>query len=49
MSKKYKIIYADPAWSYDDKASAGKRGAMYKYKVMTHEEICNLPVGGGSG
>jgi N6-adenosine-specific RNA methylase IME4 len=42
--KKYSIVYADPPWSYKDKASAGKRGACYKYPVMPHEDICNLPI-----
>lgn len=41
---KYGIIYADPPWSYRDKASSGKRGACYKYPLMTTEDICNLPV-----
>ena len=43
-NKKYNIIYADPAWSYRDKASAGKRGASYKYVTQTQDWICNLPV-----
>ena len=42
--KKYKIIYADPAWTYEDKALTGNRGAGCKYDLMTIEEICNLPV-----
>ena len=42
--KKYKIIYADPPWSYKDKASAGNRGACFKYDVMTVEDIKALPV-----
>ena len=42
--KKYKIIYADPAWTYDDKALTGNRGAGCKYDLMTLEDICNLPV-----
>jgi len=46
MSKKYKIIYADPPWSYRDKALAGNRGAGCKYKVMSIQDICDLPVGG---
>jgi len=43
-NKKYNIIYADPPWKYKDKAHAGKRGAVYKYPVQTHEWISNLPV-----
>lgn len=43
-SKKYNIIYADPAWTYDDKCHAGERGAEYKYPCMSIEEIKQLPV-----
>ena len=42
--KKYKIIYADPPWSYKDKALAGNRGACCKYPDMNIEDIKNLPV-----
>ena len=44
-NKKYSIVYADPPWTYRDKALAGNRGACCKYQVMTHEDICTLPVG----
>ena len=43
-NKKYNIIYADPAWSYKDKALSGNRGACCKYDVMTIEDIEKLPV-----
>ena len=43
-NKKYSIIYADPPWKYKDTASAGKRGAVFKYPVMDLEEIKALPV-----
>jgi len=43
-NKKYKIIYADPAWRYKDKALAGDRGAGCKYDTMIDEEIKQLPV-----
>jgi len=43
-NKKYDIILADPPWQYNDKASAGKRGACYKYPVMNTEEIKSLPI-----
>lgn len=43
-NKKYKIIYADPPWFYEDKVLAGNRGAGCKYDVMSIEDICNLPV-----
>ena len=42
--KKYNIVYADPAWIYEDKALSGNRGAGYKYDLMTIEEIKNLPL-----
>jgi len=42
--KKYNIIYADPCWSYRDKALAGNRGAGCKYQVQSKEWIDNLPV-----
>jgi len=42
--KKYKIIYADPAWTYSDKALAGNRGAGCKYDLMTLQTIKDLPV-----
>jgi len=32
---KYNIIYADPPWSYRDKALAGNRGAGCKYEVQS--------------
>lgn len=34
-NKRYSIIYADPAWSYSDKAAAGKRGASFQYPVIS--------------
>ena len=40
----YRSILADPGWSYKDKASAGKRGAVFKYRTMSKEEIMALPV-----
>lgn len=40
----YQIIYADPPWSYRDKANSGKRGACHKYEVMSLGDICALPV-----
>lgn len=41
---KYSIIYADPPWTYRDKAAAGQRGAGFKYGLMTLDEIKALPV-----
>lgn len=42
--KQYKIIYADPPWQYKDKASAGKRGASFKYPTQSKEWLKELPV-----
>lgn len=42
--KKYSVIMADPPWSYRDKASAGKRGASFKYPTLTIEQLHTLPV-----
>src|SRR3990167_305587 len=42
--KKYQIIYADPCWSYKDKALAGNRGAGCKYKVQSQNWLNGLNV-----
>lgn len=42
--KRYSVVYADPPWTYRDKALAGNRGAGCKYPVMSIEDICRLPV-----
>lgn len=41
---KYTLIYADPPWTYRDKANDGERGAGHKYQTMTVAEICRLPI-----
>jgi len=41
--KKFNIIYADPPWSYDDKAM-NRGGAERHYSTMSVEDICALPV-----
>tara|TARA_R110000765_G_scaffold353808_2_gene443733 strand:- start:37 stop:633 length:597 start_codon:yes stop_codon:yes gene_type:complete len=43
-NKKYNIIYADPCWSYKDKAKSGKRGADFKYKTQSDLWIKTLPI-----
>lgn len=40
--KKYKIIYADPPWHFNDRADT--RGVENKYSTMFTEDICRLPV-----
>lgn len=42
--KKFKVILCDVPWSYSDKCSAGKRGAFYKYPLMTLDQIKSIPV-----
>lgn len=43
--KKYKIIYADPAWSYGDKQNTKKLGGAIKhYPTMSTKDICQLNV-----
>jgi len=44
MTRRYQLIYADPPWQYKDKAVAGKRGAGFKYPVMTLGQLCALPI-----
>ena len=41
-NKKYKIIYADPPWAYDDEGCHGT--AVNHYNTMSNQDICNLPV-----
>lgn len=36
---KRKIIYADPPWEYKDRAVAGKRGASFKYDVLSMAKL----------
>lgn len=42
---KFNILYVDPAWTYDDKALAGDRGAGCKYELMTQDDMMAMPVG----
>lgn len=45
--KKYRVVYADPPWSYNDECKDGgiqSRGASGVYPTMTISEICDLPV-----
>lgn len=43
--KKYRVIYADPAWSYNDKQDTPNLGGASKhYDTMSTDEICSLPV-----
>ena len=43
--KKYRVIYADPPWSYNDKQDTEKLGGAVKhYPTMPLDDICALPV-----
>lgn len=45
---KYRIIYCDPPWKYDDTGvttSPSYGGTKWHYPSMTVEELCALPVG----
>ena len=43
--KKFRVIYADPPWSYNDKKKAHLTGgATDHYETMTLDKICDLPV-----
>ena len=44
---KHRVIYADPPWSYNDRADAGSvqaGGAARHYPTMSIAELCDLPV-----
>lgn len=43
----YRVVYADPPWSYNDECKDGgvqSRGAVGVYPTMSINEICYLPV-----
>lgn len=43
--KKFRVIYADPAWSYNDKKKGHLTGgATDHYETMGIDEICKLPI-----
>jgi N6-adenosine-specific RNA methylase IME4 len=43
--KKYRVVYADPPWQYNDKQDTSKLGgAEKKYPTMPLKDICALPV-----
>ena len=43
-NKKYQVIYADPPWTYRDKANSGQRGAGHKYPCMELADLMQLPI-----
>lgn len=42
--KKYKIIYADPPWRYNDKRGNDPKAGGITYRTMTMDEIKKMPV-----
>ena len=43
--EKFRVIYSDPAWSYNDKQDTPQLGVAAKhYDTMSVNEICKLPV-----
>jgi N6-adenosine-specific RNA methylase IME4 len=44
LKKKYKIIYADPPWNYNDKLNIEGRGVEYHYSTMKDNDIKKLPI-----
>lgn len=47
--KKYKIIYADPPWSYNDKMNGHSFSLDHEYETQSKNWIADLPVGGVAG
>lgn len=45
MEKKYKIIYADPPWSYKDKMSGHSFSLDHEFETQSKDWIGSLPVG----
>ena len=44
---KFRVVYADPPWAYNDKADAGAvqgKGAGHHYPTMSIQALCELPV-----
>lgn len=44
LAGKYRIIYADPPWKYNDKLVDGYGPAEFHYPTMSIEELCTLSV-----
>jgi N6-adenosine-specific RNA methylase IME4 len=42
--KKYKIIYADPPWEYNDPKGNDPAMGGITYPTMSNGDICSLPV-----
>jgi N6-adenosine-specific RNA methylase IME4 len=44
LRKKYKIIYADPPWKYDDRLNLQNEGSAINYKVLDIKDLKELPI-----
>jgi N6-adenosine-specific RNA methylase IME4 len=46
MDMKFKIIYADPPWTFNNKNTGGSMvsGANAHYRTMNFKDICELPI-----
>jgi N6-adenosine-specific RNA methylase IME4/ParB-like chromosome segregation protein Spo0J len=44
LDGKYRVIYADPPWSYGDKLTINYGAAENHYPLMAISELCELPV-----
>lgn len=43
--ERFRVVYADPAWSYNDKQDTAQLGGAQKhYDTMSTSAICNLPI-----
>ncbi len=42
--RRYHVVYADPPWSYRDRAEAGRRGVAFKHPLLNDEGVAALPV-----
>lgn len=45
FDKKYKIIYADPPWSYSNAKNNDPAMGGITYPTMSLEDICSIPIG----
>jgi N6-adenosine-specific RNA methylase IME4 len=45
-SEKFRVIYADPPWKYNDQLTEAYGATEYHYPAMTIGELCALPVAG---
>jgi N6-adenosine-specific RNA methylase IME4 len=44
VSKPFRVVYADPAWSFKDRLPGVKRGAAKHYRVISQSEIMRFPL-----